>query len=100
MAKAARSTKPAKPEAVLPGGDYYQEWVVQITATQEGDGDKKKTTYSYEKLKIFRACVKISDFEAETLNAGILTGGNSLAKMYFKVEGKAGEADSKIDDLD
>ncbi len=81
MAKAARSTKPAKPEAVLPGGDYYEEWNVRI----EG-GKAVKTDIS-------RKVVKISDFEAETLNAGILSGGNTHAKMYFKVKGNAKAAE-------
>ena len=53
---------------------HFQEWEVKI--------DKKVA----EKLKISRPCVKISDEEAETLNAGILDGPNTYAKMYFKPE--------------
>jgi hypothetical protein len=77
MAKAKAKTNDAA-EAVetqeTVNSNHYQEWEVKIVNGQ------------YEKLKISRKCVKISDNEAETLNAGILTGGNTYAKMYFKPE--------------
>lgn len=62
--------------------NYFVEYDVQITKTVK-DG---RTTNGYEKLKVSRPCVKISEEEAETLNAGILDGGNTYAKMYFKPE--------------
>jgi len=53
---------------------HYEEWDVKVA------GGKA------EKLKISRPVVKISEEEADTLNAGILTGGNTYAKMYFLPE--------------
>lgn len=64
-------------------GNHYEEWDVRITAKQD---ENKKTTYEYEKLKVSRPVVKISEEEAEVLNRGVLTGGNTYAKMYFLPE--------------
>lgn len=75
--------KPAAPKA--PAGGYWQEWNVRI----EG-GKAIKTDIS-------RKCVKITDEEAENLNRGILTGGNTHAKMYFKVKGEAVEAPEPVE---
>ena len=36
-----------------------------------------------EKLKVIRPKVKITEVEADTLNRGLLVGGNTYAKMYF-----------------
>ena len=65
-----------KPVAAVPdkSGDHYVEWKVQVSAGK------------VEKLKIMRACVKISDAQAEVLNRGIEHGGNQIALMYFKPE--------------
>lgn len=52
----------------------YQEWEVKIDRQQA------------EKIKISRKSVKITEEEAEILNRGVLTGGNTFAKMYFKPE--------------
>lgn len=65
----------AKPKAFA--GDHWQEWNVRI------EGGK------VTKTDISRKCVKITDEEAENLNRGISTGGNTIAKMYFKVKGEA-----------
>lgn len=62
--------------------NHYQEWEVKIAATKKGE----QTVYTAEKLKLVRPCVKISDQEAEVLNSGVLTGGNTYAKMYYKAE--------------
>jgi len=62
---------------------HYQEWDVKINAKQDKDG---KTIHEAEKLKVSRPCVKITDEQAEILNHGVLTGGNSYAKMYYKEE--------------
>ena len=70
-----QSKPAAKPKTFA--GDYWQEWNVRI----EG-GKAIKTDIS-------RKCVKITDEEAENLNRGISTGGNTNAKMYFKVKGEA-----------
>jgi len=64
------SERPAK----KPVKTHYVEWDVKIV------GGKA------EKLKVSRPVVKISEEEADTLNAGILTGGNTYAKMYFLPE--------------
>lgn len=61
----------------------YQEWDVQISISKDGNG---QINYSYEKLKISRKAVNITEAEAETLNNGVLTGGNTYAKMYFPAE--------------
>jgi hypothetical protein len=74
----AKSKKPASPDQQdseqQPSSGHYQEWDCKIEKGQ------------CEKLKISREVVKITDEEAETLNAGRLTGGNNYVKMYFKVE--------------
>lgn len=77
-----KSKPAAKPKTFA--GDYWQEWNVRI----EG-GKAIKTDIS-------RKCVKITDEEAENLNRGILTGGNSYAKMYFKVKGEAVETPEPV----
>lgn len=53
---------------------HFVEWDVKIE-----DGKVKK-------LAVSRQVVKITEAEAETLNVGILDGGNSYAKMYFPAE--------------
>jgi hypothetical protein len=63
-------TFPADPSPV-----HYEEWEVKIPKNGE-----------YEKLKCVRKCVKIEDEHAEILNEGVLWGGNTYAKMYFKPE--------------
>lgn len=55
---------------------YYEEWDVQINRSEKGK-------LVYEKLKLSREKVKISEDEANTLNHGVLEGGNQYAKMYF-----------------
>lgn len=72
--KNSKEGAPGKPEEGKVAKTGYVEWDVRIT---KGEA---------EKLKVSRACVKITDQEAETLNAGVLNGGNSYAKMYFKPE--------------
>lgn len=74
MATAQKEKAPKPATAQKENSDHYQEWLVAIK-------DKKA-----EKLKCIRECVKITDEEAETLNAGILEGSNTQAKMYFKPE--------------
>lgn len=64
-------------------GPVYQEWDVQIKTSKDENG---KTQYSYEKLKISRPVVKISEDEAAILNEGVLKGGNNYAKMYFPAD--------------
>jgi hypothetical protein len=55
-------------------GDHFQEWECKIV--------KGKA----EKLKMNRAVVKITEYEAEVLNKGVEEGGNSYGKMYFRPE--------------
>jgi len=69
-------------DKATPEGEYFEEWDVQIIAKQEGD----KVVNEAKKLTISRPIVKITEFEAETLNEGVLTGGNTYAKMYFLPE--------------
>jgi hypothetical protein len=71
MAKKKNETPSAGSEA----NGHYEEWMVEV-----------KPKGKYEKLKLVRSCVKISEEEAETLNAGVLNGGNSHVNMYFKPE--------------
>lgn len=73
-------------------GPVYQEWDVQIKTSKDENG---KTQYSYEKLKISRPAVKISEEEAAILNEGVLKGGNNYAKMYFPVN--AAEIEDEAD---
>ena len=56
----------------------FAEYEVKITNTKEGP--------TYEKLKVSRKAVKITQEEAEALNAGVLHGGNTYTKMYFPNE--------------
>jgi hypothetical protein len=80
----AKSNKKSTGKAgETPTGKHYQEWRVEIKAEMDGDKVVKK----YEKLKISRPCVKITDQEAETLNNGVLEGPNTFSLMYFKAEG-------------
>ena len=65
--------KAAKPAKVVKA-DYFEEWRVEI---------KNKKA---EKLRRMRPVVKITEDEAETLNAGILNGPNTYGKMYFRPE--------------
>lgn len=58
--------------------DHFEEWEVKIANSTDGP--------RAEKLKLKRKCVKITEEQAETLNAGILKGGNTYAKMYFRPE--------------
>lgn len=53
---------------------HYQEWDVKISNGKA------------EKLKIKRPVVKISESEAEILNAGALQGGSQYAVMYYMPE--------------
>lgn len=71
MAKSQKSNDGSAPEVKKP---HYQEWEVKI--------ENKEAV----KLKISRSVVKITEAEAETLNAGVLNGGNTYAKMYFLPE--------------
>ena len=61
-------------EDEAPAKTHYQEWKVQILNGKA------------EKLKVIRECVKITDEQAETLNSGVIDGGNTYASMYFKAE--------------
>lgn len=67
-AEAAKATKPAE------GVAYYEEWDVKISGGQA------------QKLTVSRPVVKITEEEAETLNAGVESGGNTYGKMYFLPE--------------
>lgn len=71
----AKTKKQDGEQEVSPG---YERWKVQIHQKEEGN--------SFEKLKLDKKCVKISDEEAETLNSGVLNGGSKYAMMYFKPE--------------
>lgn len=62
---------------------HYQEVKVEIKANIK---DGKVVGKTFEKLKVVRECVKITDEEAETLNAGVLDGPNTITSMYFKAE--------------
>ncbi len=53
---------------------HYEEWHVQVKNGK------------YEKLKLLRAKVIISEREAEILNDGVLNGSNNYASMYFSPE--------------
>jgi hypothetical protein len=57
---------------------HYEEWECKITMV-----DKKPV---YEKLKLRRPRVLISEEQAEILNEGVLHGSNTLAHMYFLPE--------------
>lgn len=79
MAKASKQAPLKDDEVEQPkknpfGKQHYQEWRVEIK-------DKKA-----EKLKIVRPRVLITDQQADTLNHGVLNGGNTYASMYFKPE--------------
>lgn len=62
--------------------EYFEEWECKISSvTIEG-----KTTNHFEKLKVARKVVKISEAEADILNEGVLNGKNNYGKMYFRPE--------------
>lgn len=81
-------------------GEFSEADIEQVLAAlqpAEKKIDKAKTGYEKwlcgvkdgkaEKLKLIKAGVQISDEEAETLNAGRLTGGNvGNVEMFFKPE--------------
>lgn len=72
-------TKPAKKDAKAKG-DHYEEWRCEIV--KGADGSRK-----VEKLRKLRPCVKITDEEADTLNASAKdTPHESHVIMYFKPE--------------
>jgi hypothetical protein len=62
---------------------HYQEWKCEIKSEIK---DGVVVGKSVEKLKLVRECVKITDAEAEVLNAGVKDGSSSIASMYFKAE--------------
>ena len=62
---------------------HYEEWKCEIKAIVE---EGKVTGKNVEKLKLMRACVKITDEEADVLNAGVKDGSNSIVSMYFKAQ--------------
>jgi len=61
---------------------HYQEWMVKISTVKKGGENVRE----YEKLKIIRPAVKISEDSANILNEGVLYGNNNIAKMYFLPE--------------
>lgn len=71
-AKPVKADKPKKPV------EYFEEWTCQINTV-----DGKNVA---EKLKLKRKCVKITAEQADVLNHGRLTGGNTYADMYFRPE--------------
>lgn len=54
---------------------HFEEWECKIL----GGG-------KYEKLKLRRKCVKISEEQADLLNESRIKGGNAYAHLYFKPE--------------
>lgn len=72
------TTKPAKADKPKKQVEYFEEWTCQINMV-----DGKNVA---DKLKLKRKCVKISQQQADTLNHGRLTGGNTYADMYFRPE--------------
>jgi hypothetical protein len=87
-------------KAQMAEGDFSEadiEQVLEALKPAEKKLDKAKTGYEKwlcgvkdgkaEKLKLIKTGVQISDEEAETLNAGRLTGGNvGNVEMFFKPE--------------
>lgn len=64
------------------GTEVFEEWECKIIPKTE-DG---KTTFGFEKMKLRRPAVKITENEANVLNEGVLNGKNTLVMMYFKPE--------------
>ena len=62
------------PETEPEEANYFEEWECKVANGKA------------EKLKCVRKRVKITEQEAEVLNNGLLTGGNSYVKMYFRPE--------------
>lgn len=71
--------EPVKVEVVE--ANYYEEWFCLI-------GINEKNESFYEKMKIKRPRVVISEEEAFAINDGRLHGGNLYAELYFKPENK------------
>lgn len=78
----ATKSKAASAEETEVAPSNFQEWQVQINL-RNVDG---KTEYDYEKLKLLRPVVKITQDTADVLNHGVLHGGNRYGKMYFKAD--------------
>lgn len=65
------------------GNLHYEEWECKISKVP---GKDDKPELKIEKLKVSRKCVKITELEANNLNAGVQNGANSYVKMYFLPE--------------
>lgn len=62
----------------------FDEWMGQVKVYKDESGGISR---SFEKLKVVRKGVKITDDEAETLNRGVLHGpDNKIVNMYLPVE--------------
>lgn len=73
----AKATKAAKVTA-----GSFAEWKCEITSGKP------------EKLKIVRACVKITKDEADVLNEGRIGSGNKIVNLFFANDTK-GKADDE-----
>lgn len=80
------STAPPPPPAPNEEGDTtteapirYEKWNCQIKIDENGKR-------SFEKLKLVKKGIKISETQAEILNDGVLHGGNNYAPAYFLPE--------------
>lgn len=75
QAPVEETPKKAKSRTADKAKTGYEKWLCSV---KDGQPDK---------LKLIKAGVQISDEEAETLNAGRLTGGNvGNVEMFFKPE--------------
>lgn len=77
-----KATGKSKPKKVV---EFFEEWKVDVKVSQNKKGENERV---YEKLKLVRPVVKITEEEAEILNTGLLNGPNTSGLMYFRPEEK------------
>lgn len=72
------------PNVVAKSSNAFDEWMGQVKISQDESGGVSR---SFERLKVVRKGVKITEEEAEVLNRGVLHGpDNKIVKMYFPSE--------------
>lgn len=69
-----RSASRRKPAPEATQQPAFQEWKCEVKNGQA------------EKLKLVRACVKITEDEANVLNEGRLHSGNKIVNLYYPAE--------------
>lgn len=69
----------------------FEEWKGEVIVTR--NEETGKVTKTFEKNKVVRTNVVISQEEADALNEGVLHGGNTHCSMYFPAPEQAEKAE-------